>query len=125
MYRCKECNYPLFSDCNIMDADVQKRPVSELSMKNLLKQKPNPCDECCKYHTYYFIEPMKWMLQTKNSNDIIEESSGSIHCPNCHEKLGDFNWQLRVKCKSTNCLSSIPPRFQILKSKCIQKNNQI
>ncbi len=64
-----------------------KEPLNDEETENKLSSPPD--SELCQ--TSYFIEPMKWMLESLK--DDLKQLEGSLKCPKCSFKIGTWKWE--------------------------------
>jgi hypothetical protein len=104
-YRCGKCRTQLFTSTQLLTHDP---PTSENSRYFANKRNERSAGSIC---SSCFLDP--------NSNiqlDTLCDSTaanGSITCPQCHHRIGSFDWS-GSQC---SCGEWVVPSFQVVKSK--------
>jgi len=103
-YRCKKCRKVLFDEENVIEHELGK--ADAFSRNSNFSRPTNPSRESC---TSVFSEPMEWIQG-------LESLDGSITCPKCESKVGNFSW-IGSQC---SCGAWVSPAFVFHKSKIDQ-----
>lgn len=114
--RCKKCRQNLSLSTNFINHEPPSKESSEAHFirragwgKRIIdiQESQNIC-------SHFFTEPLNWMKDTlQNNNGVLE---GRFDCPNCHVKVGGYNW----KGDRCSCGKWVIPAIHLLSNKVDQ-----
>ncbi|CAL9730639.1 tyrosine-protein phosphatase Yvh1p [Monosporozyma unispora] len=111
--RCKKCRQRLALSTSFIN---HTPPSKESSEGHFIRRAGHgrriiDIQESQSICSHYFTEPLNWMkndLQNKNN-----ELEGKLDCPNCHVKVGGYNW----KGSRCSCGKWVVPAIHLLANK--------
>jgi dual specificity phosphatase 12 len=111
IYKCKKCRRTLATAFNMLPHVRGESPNwmdekwARLSEEDVIDDASSPAglDLCAQS---VFVTPVGWM-----ENEIKQNLSGRLYCPNCQARVGNYSWVLGDLCKG--CGATVLPAFQL------------
>ena len=110
-YKCKKCRRTLATAFNMLPHIRGESPNwmdekwARLNEEDVLDDASSPAGlDLCSQSV--FIAPVGWM-----ENEIKQNLSGRLYCPNCQVRVGNYSWILGDLCKG--CGATVMPAFQL------------
>jgi dual specificity phosphatase 12 len=111
IYKCRKCRRTLATAFNMLPHVRGETPNwmddkwARLSEEDVIDDVSSPAGlDLCSQSV--FITPVGWM-----ENEIKQNLSGRLYCPNCQVRVGNYSWVLGDLCKG--CGATVLPAFQL------------
>eukprot|EP00095_Tigriopus_kingsejongensis_P000103 snap_masked-scaffold1424_size42081-processed-gene-0.5 protein:Tk00103 transcript:snap_masked-scaffold1424_size42081-processed-gene-0.5-mRNA-1 annotation:"dual specificity protein phosphatase 12-like" len=109
LYKCKKCRRTLATSHNVIPHVIGEAPdwadsKWSLPAEEVFEGASDLGLELCSQSV--FINPIRWM-----QNEIKQNLSGRLYCPNCQAKVGHYTW---IKgCACAGCKAVFTPAFEL------------